>query len=974
MMQQAETKPSILQSNQEISEDELVTYWTLTTPDVEFVLNNCRGEDILFVCLAIQISSLRNTGRFIDDYKKVPLKAIVYIANQLEMKFFDSVVEELRDKTEREYRKKAIDYLGFRSFGNEALEMLNHFLLDQLKIDLFSQESLTESCKNFLIEQKILLPQPISLGRKIAKARKKALLILYSRMADKLTDKQKRKCDKLIRANKNQTFTDLQSFKSSPPEPTAQVLNNYLDRLSILSKLEIHKIELNDINPRMIKDIAALVKTYNARDLRRISPENKKYAYLLCFLTEAYKTLIDHIIELNDRFLLKKERVSRNELEKKIAPLRKNATAGSELIVDSMKKLVHCKDPDTTTVSEFKETLEIDKIEKAIDDCTELNNLETNGYHKELMARYHNLRQYTNRFYKLDFKAVKGTEPLLKSIHILRKLDEGKLSSIPPDVPTSFVPKDWKKHLRDDDGKIIQKTWEMALHLAVKKALSSGDLYIYQSRHYRDFWNTIYDKKSWEEEKRSLYVQLSLPHRFQGVLKQLKKEFNHYLEEARMSLRKEDFVYLNAQGNLKFHKDEALDIPQGVKSLKQILESYMPMTRIEKLLAEVDQRTHFSKYFQPLIGHKQKSEPSPELIYAAIIAHGTNIGLHGMAYSSEGIDLDPLRTISRWYLHEESLNNANAAIVNVHHQDPLSKIYGSGIRSGSDGQRYGVQKSSNLAAYYPRYFGYYEKAITLYTHVSDQHSVFSTQVISCSSREATYVIDGLLRNRTDISPEFHTTDTHGFTEHVFALCFLLGFSFQPLLKDLASQQLCKIEAKNYGEMNQLFSGVADIDLIEEQWDQIMRVIASIKNGIAPAHVIINRLISRVRSDRLAQAITSLGRIIKTIYILRFFSDKPLRYEVHGQTNLEESRHALAKHTFFADQGVFKTSDYEEIMNRASCLSLISNAVLLWNTIKIRETIGDLKEQGYEVNYAHLKRISPLLRRHFISHGTYNFKE
>ena len=94
----------------------------------------------------------------------------------------------------------------------------------------------------------------------------------------------------------------------------------------------------------------------------------------------------------------------------------------------------------------------------------------------------------------------------------------------------------------------------------------------------------------------------------------------------------------------------------------------------------------------------------------------------------------------------------------------------------------------------------------------------------------------------------------------------------------------------------------------------------------------NRLISRARSDRLAQAITALGRIIKTIYILRFFSDKPLRYEVHGQRNLEESRHALAKHTFFADQGVFKTSDYEEIMNRASCLSLISNAVLLWNTI------------------------------------------
>ena len=477
-----------------------------------------------------------------------------------------------------------------------------------------------------------------------------------------------------------------------------------------------------------------------------------------------------------------------------------------------------------------------------------------------------------------------------------------------------------------------------------------------------------------QEEKKSLYVQLSLPHRFKGVLKQLKKEFDLYLEEAKKSLRKEEFVYLNAQGDLKFHRDQALDIPPGVKTLKQILESFMPMIRIERLLAEVDQKTHFSKHFQPLIGHKQKSEFSPDLLYAAIIAHGTNIGLHGMAYSSEGIDIDPLRTISRWHVHEESLNNANAAIVNAHHLNPLSKIYGTGSRSGSDGQRYGMQKSSNLAAYYPRYFGYYEKAITLYTHVSDQHSVFSTQVISCSAREASYVIDGLLKNRTMISPEFHTTDTHGFTEHIFALCFLLGFSFQPLLKDIATQQLYKIEAEDYGEMNQLFSGVADIQLIEEQWDQIMRVVASIKNGVAPAHVIISRLISRVRSDRLAQAITAFGRIIKTTFIFRIFSDKPLRYEVHGQRNLEESRHALAKHTFFADQGTFKTSDYEEIMNKASCLGLISNAVLLWNTIKIGETIKHLKEQGREVNYSHLKKISPLLRKHFISHGTYNFKE
>ena len=36
--------------------------------------------------------------------------------------------------------------------------------------------------------------------------------------------------------------------------------------------------------------------------------------------------------------------------------------------------------------------------------------------------------------------------------------------------------------------------------------------------------------------------------------------------------------------------------------------------------------------------------------------------------------------------------------------------------------------------------------------------------------------------------------------------------------------------------------------------------------------------------------------------------------------------------FFADQGEFRIGDYQEIMNKASCLSLVSNAILVWNTL------------------------------------------
>ena len=63
--------------------------------------------------------------------------------------------------------------------------------------------------------------------------------------------------------------------------------------------------------------------------------------------------------------------------------------------------------------------------------------------------------------------------------------------------------------------------------------------------------------------------------------------------------------------------------------------------------------------------------------------------------------------------------------------EPLSALPGTGTLSSSDAQRFGIRASSLLASYYPRYYGYYEKAIGIYTHVSDQDAVFSTQVISC---------------------------------------------------------------------------------------------------------------------------------------------------------------------------------------------------------------------------------------------------
>jgi len=104
---------------------------------------------------------------------------------------------------------------------------------------------------------------------------------------------------------------------------------------------------------------------------------------------------------------------------------------------------------------------------------------------------------------------------------------------------------------------------------------------------------------------------------------------------------------------------------------------------------------------------------------------------------------------------------------------PLSRHWGGGTLSSSDGQRFPVPVRSRTATALPRYFGY-SQGLTFYTWTSDQFSQYGTKVIPATVRDATYVLDAILDNETKLAILEHTTDTAGYTELVFALFDLLG--------------------------------------------------------------------------------------------------------------------------------------------------------------------------------------------------------
>ena len=100
---------------------------------------------------------------------------------------------------------------------------------------------------------------------------------------------------------------------------------------------------------------------------------------------------------------------------------------------------------------------------------------------------------------------------------------------------------------------------------------------------------------------------------------------------------------------------------------------------------------------------------------------------------------------------------------------------------------------------------------------------------------------------------------------------------------------------------------------------------------------------------------------------------PSEVQDGGRAHAPGRRRRAPRWLFFGNRGEFRSGDYEEIMNKASCLSLLSNAVLDWNTVRMRKIVAWLRATGEAVLDEDLARISPPAYAHVIPNGTYVFE-
>jgi TnpA family transposase len=203
---------------------------------------------------------------------------------------------------------------------------------------------------------------------------------------------------------------------------------------------------------------------------------------------------------------------------------------------------------------------------------------------------------------------------------------------------------------------------------------------------------------------------------------------------------------------------------------------------------------------------------------------------------------------------------------------------------------------------------------------------------------------------------------------------LVGFRFAPRIRDLSDTKLYLPNSKiKYQSLAPMIGGSINIKAIRAQWNEILRLATSIKQGTVTASLMLRKLGSYPRQNGLAVALRELGRIERTLFILSWLQSVELRRRVHAGLNKGEARNALARAVFLCRLGEIRDRSFEQQRYRASSLTLVTAAIALWNTVYIERAVQTSTRNGQALDPELFKYLSPLGWEHINLTGDYQWK-
>ncbi|MEM6806685.1 MAG: Tn3 family transposase, partial [Bacteroidota bacterium] len=596
-------------------------------------------------------------------------------------------------------------------------------------------------------------------------------------------------------------------------------------------------------------------------------------------------------------------------------------------------------------------------------------------YYEYLAQQSQSLQQRASPILKnLSFQPNNSDKDLIEAIAYFRKRD----GTINKSAPTAFLSEEDQGALWNKDARFRVSLYKMLLFQQSTDAIKRGSLNLRYSYKYRAVDDYLIPKDIWDKDQDSLLEKANLLHLKEPRcrISDYKKMIAHHFTftNTRILKGKNTHFRKSKKGNYHIRTPKSEKEKQLADASLFPAEAFVPMSEV---LATVDQLTGLLSKFRHLQPMYRKQRPEKSVFFAAITAFGCNLGIQAMAKAALPLSAAQLENTANWYFNLKNINQANTLISDFTARLPLAQLHlkeKGKLRTSSDGQKIKLISDDTIFATYSTKYFNKGKGVTAYSFVDERYIPFYSLIIDTSIREATYVLDGLLHNEA-IKSTIHTTDTHGYTEALFGTMDLLGFGFTPNIARLYKQTLYTFKDQKIAHYTQkgypiVPKSYINEKLIENNWNDILRLLVSLKLKYCTASQIFKRLNSYSKQHPLYAALKEYGRMVKTLHVLRFTDDLQMRQDSRKNGNAIESSNRLSSAIFFAHGGemIFLTRPEQQIAE--ACKRLIKNSIICWNYLYLTRKIQRARNPEQMLNAA--KEITVNAWRHIYFNGTYDF--
>ncbi|MEM6281998.1 MAG: Tn3 family transposase [Chloroflexota bacterium] len=790
----------------------------------------------------------------------------------------------------------------------------------------------------------------------------------YQALASSLSDDQRTRLHLLL-SNRDETGKSYAHWVQQPAgTATINNLLVILDRLTFLKAMKLGTANDYAVNANRLHQLARRCERLSVWHLRDLRNSTERDALLVAFALRSQSTLIDQALNLFIRLYQGVFKRAQTSYSERFFADGKTINQHLHQYVALGKLVIAARQHQRDVFQQIDEAFSWETFVADIEQAETLMRPPNFDFLTLVGNRYSHVRRFSPHFLQaFVFQGHEETADIRQAIQLICDVDTGKRAHLPEWAPTDFVDERWQPYVFQD-GDLQRRYYELCVLDKLRDGLRSGDIWVAGSDQFRPLKSFLIPDAQWQTMLDADVIPVAVPRNpitYLSVSHQALHQQIQQVDEGLANGAFEDVEWIN--NRLKIARTR-LDIPADMAKVRRAVYSLLPRIRITDLLLEVDASVGFTQQFT----HLQTDEPfdNPLALCTTLLAGAINLGIEKMALASHHTHYDRLAWIADWFIRDDTYARALTQLTHFQMANPFAYHWGSATRSSSDAQYFPTGAFQSAATSHNPYYGK-ESGIAFYTHVSDQHSPFYTQVISTRVREAPYMLNGLLHHDTQLDIHEHATDTKGFTDHVFALCHLLGFRFAPRIRSFNKLKLYPIKhARHYPTLKPILGARINTRLIYDDWIEMLHIASSLRLGTVTPPVFLQRLAHYPRQNRWAKTLKEIGRLERTFFALHWIQDKLMRQQVHQALYKGEARNALSRAVCIHRLGRIHDRSLQDQHYRASALNLVVSAIAIWNTIYIEKAVEHLRHQGWAITDKHLEHLTPLGWEHISLTGDY----